>query len=183
MSTARTTPAQNPRGRTRTSVLPPFEVPCIFVKVNSLSTKSIILPEPPRPCQFVPSPGSLPQYRAPGRRGIVGKRTYRGARARETEAPCLKPQSGGKPPHSKWTVARSYGVRELAPALPYRRSNAKSQVNLEHSLVEYFHAGNEQLFKEMLGDILQGRPQTVGEIASAALFLVRINPNRLLGRL
>jgi hypothetical protein len=44
--------------------------------------------------------------------------------------------------------------------------------DLGHRLAEYFEAGNEQLFKGMLGGILQDRPQTEGEIASAALLLV-----------
>jgi hypothetical protein len=44
--------------------------------------------------------------------------------------------------------------------------------DLGHWLAEYFQAGNAQLFKEMLGGILQEGRQMVGKTASAALFLV-----------
>jgi NAD(P)-dependent dehydrogenase (short-subunit alcohol dehydrogenase family) len=45
-----------------------------------------------------------------------------------------------------------------------------------------FHADIEQLFKQMLGGILQGRPQTVDEIASVALFLVSDQASAITGQ-
>ncbi|MGD0404152.1 MAG: SDR family oxidoreductase [Candidatus Acidiferrales bacterium] len=54
--------------------------------------------------------------------------------------------------------------------------------DLQHSLAEYFHAGNDQLFKQMPGGISQGRPQTVGEFASAALFLVSYKSSAITGQ-
>jgi enoyl-[acyl-carrier-protein] reductase (NADH) len=54
--------------------------------------------------------------------------------------------------------------------------------DLERRPAEYFQAGNQQLSKEMLGGILQERPQTVGETASAALFLVSGYPSAVTGQ-
>jgi 2-hydroxycyclohexanecarboxyl-CoA dehydrogenase len=48
----------------------------------------------------------------------------------------------------------------------------KMSQELGRQLAEYFQADGEKLFKQMLQGILQGRPQTAEEIASAALFLV-----------
>jgi hypothetical protein len=43
---------------------------------------------------------------------------------------------------------------------------------LRRGLAGFFHAGGERLFEQTLRGNQQGRPQTVDEIASAALFLV-----------
>ena len=53
---------------------------------------------------------------------------------------------------------------------------------LGRGLAEYFHADSEQLFKLMLGGILQGRPQTAEEIASATLFLVSDQSSAITGQ-
>ena len=46
----------------------------------------------------------------------------------------------------------------------------------------FFNADSEQLFKQMLNGILQGRPQTAEEIASAALFLVSDQSSAITGQ-
>ena len=43
-------------------------------------------------------------------------------------------------------------------------------------------ADSEQLFKQMLNEALQGRPQTAEEIASAALFLVSDQSSAITGQ-
>jgi hypothetical protein len=43
---------------------------------------------------------------------------------------------------------------------------------LRRGLAGYFHAGSEGLFEQTLRGNQQGRPQTVHEIASAALCVV-----------
>ena len=57
-----------------------------------------------------------------------------------------------------------------------------SQV-LGRSLAEYFQSNNKALFQQMLSGILQGRPQTVAEIASAALFLVSDQSSAIIGQI
>ena len=49
-------------------------------------------------------------------------------------------------------------------------------------LADHFNADNEQLFKQRLNRILQGRPQTAEEIASAALFLVSDQSSAITGQ-
>jgi NAD(P)-dependent dehydrogenase (short-subunit alcohol dehydrogenase family) len=48
----------------------------------------------------------------------------------------------------------------------------KMSQELGRALADYFKADPDQMFARMLEGILQGRPQTVQEIAAAALFLV-----------
>jgi meso-butanediol dehydrogenase/(S,S)-butanediol dehydrogenase/diacetyl reductase len=54
--------------------------------------------------------------------------------------------------------------------------------DLGEKLSEYFHADKEKLFAGMLEGILQGRPQTPEEIASAALFLVSDQASAITGQ-
>jgi len=53
---------------------------------------------------------------------------------------------------------------------------------LGRGLADYFNADSEQLFKQMLNGILQGRPQTAEEIACAALFLVSDQSSAITGQ-
>jgi NAD(P)-dependent dehydrogenase (short-subunit alcohol dehydrogenase family) len=59
----------------------------------------------------------------------------------------------------------------------------KMSQELGRSLAEYLQADNETLFKQMLGGILQGRPQTAEEVASAALFLVSDQSSAITGQI
>jgi NAD(P)-dependent dehydrogenase (short-subunit alcohol dehydrogenase family) len=61
---------------------------------------------------------------------------------------------------------------------------AETQMSQElgRGLAEYFHADKETLFKNMLRGILQGRAQTVDEIAAAALFLVSSEAGAITGQ-
>jgi NAD(P)-dependent dehydrogenase (short-subunit alcohol dehydrogenase family) len=58
----------------------------------------------------------------------------------------------------------------------------KMSRELGQSLSEYFKADKDQMFKQMLEGILQGRPQTADEIASAALFLVSDQSSAITGQ-
>jgi len=53
---------------------------------------------------------------------------------------------------------------------------------LGRDLAEYFQTDGEALFQQMLNGILQGRPQTTEEIASAALFLVSDQSSAITGQ-
>lgn len=54
---------------------------------------------------------------------------------------------------------------------------------LGQGLADYFHADKEFLFKNMMRNILQGRPQTAEEIAAAALFLVSSESSAITGQI
>jgi len=54
---------------------------------------------------------------------------------------------------------------------------------LGKGLAEYFHADPNTLFQKTLEGILQGRPQTAGEIAAAALFLVSDESSAITGQI
>jgi NAD(P)-dependent dehydrogenase (short-subunit alcohol dehydrogenase family) len=58
----------------------------------------------------------------------------------------------------------------------------KMSQELGKSLAEYFQADKDKLFAGMLEGILQGRPQTTDEIASAALFLVSDQASAITGQ-
>jgi NAD(P)-dependent dehydrogenase (short-subunit alcohol dehydrogenase family) len=60
-------------------------------------------------------------------------------------------------------------VNALSPG-PVRETRMSQE--LGKHLAEYFQVDKETLYREMLARVLQGRPQTVDEIAAAALFLV-----------
>jgi NAD(P)-dependent dehydrogenase (short-subunit alcohol dehydrogenase family) len=63
------------------------------------------------------------------------------------------------------------GVRVNALS-PGPVQETKMSQELGKHLAEYFQVDRETLNREMIARVLQGRPQTVGEIAAAALFLV-----------
>jgi NAD(P)-dependent dehydrogenase (short-subunit alcohol dehydrogenase family) len=70
-------------------------------------------------------------------------------------------------------------VNALSPGpVPETRMSQK----LGRQLADYFEADSEQLFKQMLQGILQGRPQTADEIASAALVLVSDQSSAITGQ-
>jgi len=54
--------------------------------------------------------------------------------------------------------------------------------NLGRDLADYFHRDREEMFKQFLQGILQGRPQTAGEIAAAAVFLVSDEASAITGQ-
>ncbi len=83
--------------------------------------------------------------------------------------------------HTLAAEAARKGVRVNALS-PGPVPETKMSQDLGRSLAEYFHADSEQLFKQMLQGILQGRPQTADEIASAALFLVSDQSSAITGQ-
>jgi NAD(P)-dependent dehydrogenase (short-subunit alcohol dehydrogenase family) len=50
-------------------------------------------------------------------------------------------------------------------------------------LAEYFQVDKDTLYRDMLAKVLQGRPQTVNEIAAAALFLVSDAASAITGQI
>jgi NAD(P)-dependent dehydrogenase (short-subunit alcohol dehydrogenase family) len=83
--------------------------------------------------------------------------------------------------HTLAAEAARKGVRVNALS-PGPVPETKMSQELGRGLAEYFRADSEQLFKQMLGGILQGRPQTADEIASAALFLVSDQSSAITGQ-
>ena len=59
----------------------------------------------------------------------------------------------------------------------------KLSQELGQALAERFHADRDAMFKQMLEGILQGRPQTAGEIAAAAVFLVSEESSAITGQI
>jgi len=59
----------------------------------------------------------------------------------------------------------------------------KLSQELGRALAERFHADRDAMFKQMLEGILQGRPQTAGEIAAAAVFLVSEESSAITGQI
>jgi NAD(P)-dependent dehydrogenase (short-subunit alcohol dehydrogenase family) len=53
---------------------------------------------------------------------------------------------------------------------------------LGRELADYFHGNQEQMFKQFVEGILQGRPQTGAEIAAAAVFLVSDEASAITGQ-
>jgi NAD(P)-dependent dehydrogenase (short-subunit alcohol dehydrogenase family) len=53
---------------------------------------------------------------------------------------------------------------------------------LGRALADYFHGDRDEMFKEFLKGVLQGRPQTAGEIAAAAVFLVSDEASAITGQ-
>jgi NAD(P)-dependent dehydrogenase (short-subunit alcohol dehydrogenase family) len=58
----------------------------------------------------------------------------------------------------------------------------KMSQELGNKLAEYLEADSEKIFSQMFKGILQGRPQTAEEIASAALFLVSDQASAITGQ-
>ena len=59
----------------------------------------------------------------------------------------------------------------------------KLSQELGRALAERFHADRDAMFQQMLEGILQGRPQTAGEIAAAAVFLVSEESSAITGQI
>jgi len=59
----------------------------------------------------------------------------------------------------------------------------KLSQELGRALAERFHTDRDVMFKQMLEGILQGRPQTAGEIAAAAVFLVSEESSAITGQI
>jgi len=70
-------------------------------------------------------------------------------------------------------------VNALSPG-PVPETRMSQELGRE--LAEYFHGDPDQMFKQFLEGILQGRPQTAGEIAAAAVFLVSDEANAITGQ-
>jgi NAD(P)-dependent dehydrogenase (short-subunit alcohol dehydrogenase family) len=83
--------------------------------------------------------------------------------------------------HTLAAEAARKGVRVNALS-PGPVPETKMSQELGRQLADYFKADSEQLFKQMLQGILQGRPQTADEIASAALFLVSDQSSAITGQ-
>ncbi|MGA8143782.1 MAG: SDR family oxidoreductase [Candidatus Acidiferrales bacterium] len=83
--------------------------------------------------------------------------------------------------HTLAAEAARKGVRVNAIS-PGPVPETKMSQELGRSLSEYFRADKEQMFKHMLEGVLQGRPQTTEEIASAALFLVSDQSSAITGQ-
>jgi NAD(P)-dependent dehydrogenase (short-subunit alcohol dehydrogenase family) len=58
----------------------------------------------------------------------------------------------------------------------------KMSQELTRELAEYFHSDGSEILKRMVESILQGRPQTADEVASAALFLVSDQSSAITGQ-
>ncbi|HTS12299.1 MAG TPA: SDR family NAD(P)-dependent oxidoreductase [Candidatus Limnocylindrales bacterium] len=83
--------------------------------------------------------------------------------------------------HTLAAEAARKGVRVNAVSPGPVPETAMSQ-ELGRKLADYFQTDGEQMFKQMLGGILQGRPQTADEIAAAALFLVSDRASAITGQ-
>jgi 3-oxoacyl-[acyl-carrier protein] reductase len=83
--------------------------------------------------------------------------------------------------HTLAAEAARKGVRVNALS-PGPVTETKMSQELGRSLAAYFQADGETLFQQMLNGILQGRPQTADEIASAALFLVSDQSSAITGQ-
>jgi NAD(P)-dependent dehydrogenase (short-subunit alcohol dehydrogenase family) len=83
--------------------------------------------------------------------------------------------------HTLAAEAARKGVRVNA-LCPGPVPETKMSQELGRSLAEYFQADDKALFQQMLNGILQGRPQTADEIASAALFLVSDQSSAITGQ-
>jgi 3-oxoacyl-[acyl-carrier protein] reductase len=59
----------------------------------------------------------------------------------------------------------------------------KLSQELGRGLAERFHADKDELLKQAVEGILQGRPQTAGEIAAAAVFLVSEESSAITGQI
>ena len=83
--------------------------------------------------------------------------------------------------HTLAAEAARKGVRVNAIS-PGPVPETKMSQELGRKLAEYFQADTEKLFQGMLQGILQGRPQTVEEVAAAALFLVSNQASAITGQ-
>jgi NAD(P)-dependent dehydrogenase (short-subunit alcohol dehydrogenase family) len=83
--------------------------------------------------------------------------------------------------HTLAAEAARKGVRVNAIS-PGPVPETKMSQDLGRKLATHFQADPEKLYKQMLEGILQGRPQTAEEIASAALFIVSDQSNAITGQ-
>lgn len=83
--------------------------------------------------------------------------------------------------HTLAAEAARKGVRVNAIS-PGPVPETKMSQELGRKLADYFQADGEELFRQMLNGILQGRPQTADEIAAAALFLVSDKASAITGQ-
>jgi meso-butanediol dehydrogenase / (S,S)-butanediol dehydrogenase / diacetyl reductase len=83
--------------------------------------------------------------------------------------------------HTLAAEAARKGVRVNAIS-PGPVPETKMSQELGRALADYFRADPEKLYKQMLEGILQGRPQTAEEIASAALFMVSDQSSAITGQ-
>jgi meso-butanediol dehydrogenase/(S,S)-butanediol dehydrogenase/diacetyl reductase len=83
--------------------------------------------------------------------------------------------------HTLAAEAARKGVRVNALS-PGPVQETKMWQELGKNLAEYFQADKDKLFAGMFEGILQGRPQTTDEIASAALFLVSDQASAITGQ-
>jgi NAD(P)-dependent dehydrogenase (short-subunit alcohol dehydrogenase family) len=83
--------------------------------------------------------------------------------------------------HTLAAEAARKGVRVNALS-PGPVTETKMSQEAVRSMVDFLHVDREKLFSEMLKGILQGRPQTAEEIASAALFLVSDQSSAITGQ-
>jgi NAD(P)-dependent dehydrogenase (short-subunit alcohol dehydrogenase family) len=73
------------------------------------------------------------------------------------------------------------GVRVNA-ICPGPVTETKMSKDLTREFADYFKSGSDDLLRQMMQNILQGRPQTAEEIASAALFLVSDQASAITGQ-
>jgi NAD(P)-dependent dehydrogenase (short-subunit alcohol dehydrogenase family) len=83
--------------------------------------------------------------------------------------------------HTLAAEAARKGVRVNALS-PGPVPETKMSLELGRNLAKHFQADRDDLFAKMLEGILQGRPQTADEIASAALFLISDQASAITGQ-
>jgi NAD(P)-dependent dehydrogenase (short-subunit alcohol dehydrogenase family) len=84
--------------------------------------------------------------------------------------------------HTLAAEAARKGVRVNALS-PGPVPETKMSQELGRSLTKYYQTDDKSLYQQMLNGILQGRPQTAEEIASAALFLVSDQSSAITGQI
>jgi NAD(P)-dependent dehydrogenase (short-subunit alcohol dehydrogenase family) len=77
--------------------------------------------------------------------------------------------------------AARQGVRVNA-ICPGPVTETKMSQDLTREFAAHFQSGGDEILKQMVQNILQGRPQTADEIASAALFLVSDQASAITGQ-
>lgn len=77
--------------------------------------------------------------------------------------------------------AARQGVRVNA-ICPGPVTETKMSKDLTREFAAHFQSGGDEMLKQMMQSVLQGRPQTVEEIASAALFLVSDQASAITGQ-
>ena len=83
--------------------------------------------------------------------------------------------------HVMAAEAAPQGVRVNA-ICPGPVTETKMSKDLTRQFANYFGSGSDETLKQMMRGVLQGRPQTADEIASAALFLVSDQASAITGQ-